>query len=173
MCRVIIAVALVQYVTFVTCLDLGVAGCFHQIGAGRRRKKISSNRPGPFVLVRSYYLALALLSRKTSFLLFFSPFYLPPFFLSLSLRRFRDFALSPIRSSRSTGQSLLSYRNLSLACPAFFRKPSHSCLDGAIAQMLTRLESSAGGDRRRLSRHKGTYVHLLHLQSETLACQRN
>lgn len=91
----IIAVALNQYVTLVTSFDLGVARCFHQIGADRRGKEISSNRPSLFVLVRSYYLTLALLSRKTSFLLFLSSFYPPPFFLSLSnaspLPRFRSF----------------------------------------------------------------------------------
>lgn len=105
-----------------TCLDLGVAGCFHRIAEPVvEERKLALTGQVPFVLVRSYYLALTLPSRKTSFLSFFSPFYLSPPFLSLfrTLRRSRDFPLPTIRSSRPVGQSLLSYRNLFRASSIF------------------------------------------------------
>lgn len=130
--------------------------CFHRIGAGRRGKEISSNRPGsvcfsPFVLPLA--LVLPIYRGETS-RRFFSPFYLR---FSPTLRWSPDFPLSSIRSSRPAASRYYPVA-ISLARPAFFRKPSRSRPDGAIVQMLTRRRSPSTIARARARVQVRTYI---------------
>jgi len=140
-------------------------------------RKLALTGQVSFALVHPYYLTPSP-SRKTSFRL---PLSLS-LFLSLSLsslfisfERFADPFRFPLfyllaRSSRPAGSRYYPIATLSLslslsvspAYPAFFRKTSLFRPNRAIAQMLTRPAKIAPISPSR-------YVHLLHLQSETLS----
>jgi len=129
----------------------------HQIKASVEEKKLALTDQISFVLARPYYLilySLYLAKRSSAVTL--------PFFIS-----FKRFAGPPILpllpTSSARGQSLLSYRNLSCTSSIFletisllFGRGNRPNADAARAQRSPRLSSP------------GTYVFLLHLQSETL-----